>query len=458
MSAAGGPASLSVPLREIGPCLEGVVPSTIATCSPEGEPNIAFLSIVRYVDDSHVALSRQFFNRTGRNLAGNPYAQVQVVHPATGEQFRLDVVFERTETEGTLFESMRTRLAAIASMTGMADRFRLRGADVFRVVECRRVGTGLSPARSVATPARDLEAFSRIAARMSACGDLSELFRVCLDALAGALACEHAMLLLLDETGEALYTVASHGYERSGVGSEVALGAGAAGVAAQRRSPVRITNMTRERVFTEATRIAMTPEDDDRAQRHIPLPGLPGVQSQLALPLVFQERLLGVLLLESVDAGRFLTPEEQLGTAIAGHLAACMRALRDREPADEPASPQGAAGHPAPGGSPVAIRHYPEDDSIFVDNDYLIKGVAGRILHRLLCAYVNERRAEFSNKELRLDPVVNLPDGRDNLEARLVLLRRRLAERCPSIRLVGMGRGRFRLELERPPILDEIAP
>lgn len=437
-----------ITLDAIRECLEGVIPGTMATCAPDGTPNVAYLSQVQFVDSGHVALSYQFFNKTRQNIVANPRASLVVIHPASATQYRLSLEYLRTETSGPLFESMKAKLAGIASHTGMGGVFRLLGADVYRVLEIERVPGAAIP---LPPPPRNLlSALRACAARLAACADLEGL-------LAGTLACldsqfgiKHTMVLLHDRQSERLYTVASRGYEESGVGSEIPLGEGVIGVAARERTPIRIGHMNAEYSYSRAIRESAEHSDWAGAlETEIPFPGLCAPRSQLAVPILGCDRLLGVLYVESPQDLRFTYDDEDALVALATQLGMAMHLLQGATEAAEDAAQ--AEVRPAfPAGAPLAIRHYRENDSVFIGDDYLIKGVAGSIFWNLLRDYAEKNRTEFTNRELRLDSRIRLPDVSDNLEARLILLSRRLAEREAGIHIEKTGRGRFKLCVGRP--------
>ncbi|MFO1198132.1 MAG: GAF domain-containing protein [Burkholderiaceae bacterium] len=442
---------MTVTLDAIRDCLEGATPAVMATCDLDGVPNVAYLSQVHYIDPSHVALSFQFFNKTRENVLANPQATLLVIDPNTGATYRIAVRYLRTETEGPLFEHMKARLAGIASHTGMAGVFRLRGSDVYRVLEIERIPGATLPA----APRRNrLAALRTCARRLAACTDLAGLFNETLECLAQAFDVRHAMLLMFDRAGGRLYTVASLGYERSGVGSEIALGAGVIGVAAREGTPIRISHMTSDYAYARAIRHGVAQQGlAGMLETEIPLPGLAQPHSQLAVPVADGQQLYGVLCVESGEDLRFTYDDEDALVTLAAQLAVAIRPLQAAADADdEPAADESARAPAA--GAPVVVRHYAADGSTFVDNDYLIKGVAGSILWALVQDHVASGRVGFTNRELRLDPRIRLPDVTDNLEARLVLLQRRLVERESCVRIEKTGRGRFRLCVSRPLVLE----
>jgi adenylate cyclase len=265
----------------------------------------------------------------------------------------------------------------------------------------------------------------------------------------------HAMILMIDTANQRLYTVGSTGYSTSGVGSEIGMGQGVIGVAARERTPVRINHMTNAYLYSQAMRSSLEANIPDLEKiTQIPYPGLPEPHSQLAAPVMSADRVLGVLFVESPQDMQFSFEDEDMLVAMAGHLGAAIDVMQVHTEVPETAM---AVEEPRPAmGAPLQVRRFASNDSIFIDDSYLIKGVAGAILWKLLGEHARGRR-DFSNRELRLDASIGLPDIGDNLEARLVLLRKRLAEHGPHLQIEKTGRGRFRLLVSRPVELVEMA-
>ena len=443
----------TIALDAIRGCLEGFVPAVMATCDAKGVPNVSMISQVHYVDPEHVALSYQFFNKTRQNILSTRAATISVVDPANMADYRLDLDYEETLTAGPIFESMRAKLAGIASHSGMEGVFLLRGADIMRVRAIAETpGPRIAPMTSTLSL---LAAVRRSLGFMAAAQDLGNLFDRTLESLTNQFGIRHAMVLMFEESTGSLYTVGSTGYARSGVGSELAVGHGIIGVAARERVPIRIGHMSADYSYGAAIR--------DQAQQHgladssakeIDYPGLAAPESQIAVPILTDSRLLGVLFAESPEPMRFCYEDEDALTIVADRLADLIGNVQqeDSGPAVLPESPPQAA--PA-SRAPITIRHYAADDSVFLDHDYLIKGVAGAIFWKLARAHVGQGRVEFTNRELRLDPALRLPEHSENLEARLVLLQKRLSERS-AIRIEKCGRGRFRFAVPCALTLEEV--
>ena len=446
-----------VSLQDIRHCFEGMVPSVLSTCNREGLPNISYISNVHYVDSQHVALTFQFFNKTHQNISENPHARINLIDPHTANEYSVHLLYRRTESDGPLFEEMKAKLANIAELSGMQNVFKLMGADVYQVISIVPLALH-SP-----VPAHDSNSamfkLKNLYAELNKVNELASLTELLLKRLHQQFGYEYSMLLLADDNQEFLYTLDSLGYPASGVGSEVPFGVGTIGICAKFQIPLRIVHTTTDYNYIKAMDKYHCQQQMTRLEQNIAFPGLPQPRSQMAIPMVFSQRLLGVLYLESECDLRFSFQDEDLLSAIAAYLGqkfVLIQALEQQkfhigdivQPGSDQTAGAGEVMHNSAADNEImTIRFAPHDGSIFLDQDYLIKGVAGKILWRLLELSRQQKRHSFSNRELRLDKHLQLPEVGDNLEARLVLLKRRLLEKTEVIRILPLRRGVFELKL-----------
>ena len=447
-------------LSEIKHCFQGVTPAGIATCDADGTPNMALLSQVYFLDERHVALSCQFFNKTRRNVDQNPYASVRLWDPVNLQPYLMQLRFLRAETSGPVFDDMSSRIDAIARVTGMAGIFKLISADVYEVLSLSVLEGALQPAPATPLPwapdlrqahREELRGLQMLSDRLCRARTLEALYAELLASMATMFDAPHALLMLHEEACGKLIAIDSRGYDRVGAGAEVKVGEGLIGTVAQTRKPLRLSGMAAMRRYTHAVRESALKSGLALAAE-IPLPGLADAQSQLALPLVAHDQLIGVLALESRDPLAFEDWHEAYLVLLANQAALAIAMLSEREEDDEEARTE-----PEPAPLPARRRvftWFAGDESVFVDGEYLIRNVPARILWKLLREHAAGRR-EFSNRELRMDEGLGLPPVKDNLESRLILLRKRLQERCPDVRLVSVKRGRFVLERDSEIELQE---
>jgi adenylate cyclase len=167
----------------------------------------------------------------------------------------------------------------------------------------------------------EVRIIQQISSEISTTLDLDRIMAISLEAMDMILGFRHSMILLADEAGETLTVAASRGYEGSAPGARVPIGQGLFGVAAKRRRVVRMGNLGAQRAYLASVRARMIAAGNADIAPTAAMPGLEDAQSQLGIPLVVKDRLVGVLGVESATANAFDELDEMLLTIVGNQIA-----------------------------------------------------------------------------------------------------------------------------------------
>jgi adenylate cyclase len=176
---------------------------------------------------------------------------------------------------------------------------------------------------------REVRVIQEIAAEINATLQLPEILAHILHAMDRVFGFHHAMVLLLEPDSGVLEVAACHGYPGSGVGAKVSVGQGVIGVVARRRKLMRVGNLRQQSAYAATVRDQMeragqTEGLGEKAQ----LPGLEGAESQIAIPLLAKDELVGVFAVESERPNAFDVIDEQLIGLLAAQAASAVHNAR----------------------------------------------------------------------------------------------------------------------------------
>src|SRR5262245_57064463 len=175
----------------------------------------------------------------------------------------------------------------------------------------------------------EVRILQRVSADINSTLDLDDICGAALRTMDDLFEFHHANILLLEPDNRTLKVIASRGYENQAVGGRVAVGTGVIGVVARKRQMMHVNNLGQQRAYAAAQRREM-----EKSGRHaqlgdaIPVPGLPNAESQIAIPLLIRDTLIGVFSIESPVPRSFVEHDRDLLSIVANQIASAIHIAR----------------------------------------------------------------------------------------------------------------------------------
>src|SRR4030095_9705101 len=175
----------------------------------------------------------------------------------------------------------------------------------------------------------EVRILQRVSADINSTLDLDEICDVALRTMDELFEFHHAIILILEPDNTTLRVVASRGYENQAVGGRVQVGTGVIGMVARKRQMMHVNNLGQQRAYVAAQRREM-----EKSGRYgqlgeaIPVPGLPNAESQIAIPLLIRDDLIGVFSIESPVPRSFGEHERDLVSIVGNQIASAIHNAR----------------------------------------------------------------------------------------------------------------------------------
>ena len=181
----------------------------------------------------------------------------------------------------------------------------------------------------LARKAAEVQILQRVSADINSTLDLHEICDVALRTMDELFEFHHANILLLEPDNKTLRVIASRGYENQVIGGRVQVGTGVIGIVAQKRRMMHVSNLGQQRAYAAAQRREMEKSDRQAQLREaIPVPGLPNAESQIAIPLLIRDDLIGVFSIESPVPRSFGEHERDLVSIVGNQIASAIHNAR----------------------------------------------------------------------------------------------------------------------------------
>jgi transcriptional regulator with GAF, ATPase, and Fis domain len=189
--------------------------------------------------------------------------------------------------------------------------------------------TGETLEKELAHKAEEFRILQRVSSEINSTLDLDEIYDIALRTMDELFEFHHSIILLLEQDAQTLTVVASRGYEGQAIGGKVRLGVGVIGIVAQKRKILLLNNLGQSRSYVAAQRRQMIKAGrGGEVGETVAVPGLQNAESQIAIPLLIKDDLIGVFSIESPVQRTFDEHDRELVTIVANQIASAIHNAR----------------------------------------------------------------------------------------------------------------------------------